>query len=369
MASWFTYDVTSLFVCGKPFGFVEKRTDVKGLIQNKNKVLFIVFIMTIQENLSWIVRNTRLGRRYLMPHPTDQSGLGVVMAERDRIVDAVIDSDGKVKRHLLVKGSLLSSLMEILGTEGCPLSLVDVKAEIFFAMLAGSSVTPTQLARVIFHISRNFKVQEKLYEELVAAEQDGRIPPLSAIISDEQAHRLPFLSACIREAQRYAPTMSQLPRYAPEGTGLELHEHYVPPGTSVSTSPWIIGRNKDLYGEDANSFRPERWLEASPEEERRWDHFSFHFGYGARKCLANNFGLMQLYKVAAEVCACPIRCLSRYRAHPECRYFDVLKLELKGRTRIQSVEGHLRVPGFALVAEKDPGHKQNGYIKKNLFRG
>ena len=134
MASWFTYDVTSLFVCGKPFGFVEKRTDVKGLIQNKNKVLFIVFIMTIQENLSWIVRNTRLGRRYLMPHPTDQSGLGVVMAERDRIVDAVIDSDGKVKRHLLVKGSLLSSLMEILGTEGCPLSLVDVKAEIFFAM-------------------------------------------------------------------------------------------------------------------------------------------------------------------------------------------------------------------------------------------
>ncbi|KAE8316432.1 cytochrome P450 [Aspergillus transmontanensis] len=298
--SWFTYDVTSLFVSGKPFGFVEKRTDVKGLIQNKNKVLFIVFIMTIQENLSWIVRNTRLGRRYLMPHPTDQSGLGVVMAERDRIVDAVIGSDGKVKRHLLVKGSLLSSLMEILGTEGCPLSLVDVKAEIFFAMLAGSSVTPSQLARVIFHISRNFKVQEKLYEELVAAEQDGRIPPLSAIVSDEQAHRLPFLSACIREAQRYAPTMSQLPRYAPEGTGLELYEQYVPPGTSVSTSPWIIGRNKDLYGEDANSFRPERWLEASPEEERRWDHFSFHFGYGARKCLANNFGQMQLYKVAAE---------------------------------------------------------------------
>ncbi|GMG55331.1 unnamed protein product [Aspergillus oryzae var. brunneus] len=334
MASWFTYDVTSLFVCGKPFGFVEKRTDVQGLIQNKNKVLFIVFIMTIQENLSWIVRNTRLGRRYLMPHPTDQSGLGVVMAERDRIVDAVIDSDGKVKRHLLVKGSLLGSLMEILGTEGCPLSLV----------------------------------QEKLYEELVAAEQDGRIPPLSAIISDEQAHRLPFLSACIREAQRYAPTMSQLPRYAPEGTGLELHEQYVPPGTSVSTSPWIIGRNKDLYGEDANSFRPERWLEASPEEERRWDHFSFHFGYGARKCLANNFGLMQLYKVAAEVCAYPIRCLSRYRAHHECRYFVVLKLKLKGRTRIQSVEGRLRVPGFALIAEQDPGHKHNGYINMDLFR-
>lgn len=113
---------------------MEKRTDVKGLIENKNKVLFIVFIITIQENLSWIVRKTRLGRRYLMPHPTDKSGLGVVMAERDRIVDAVIDSDGKIKHDLLVKGSLLSSLLENLGTEGCSLSLVDVKAEIFFAM-------------------------------------------------------------------------------------------------------------------------------------------------------------------------------------------------------------------------------------------
>ena len=174
--------------------------------------------------------------------------------------------------------------------------------------MAGSSVTPSQLARVIFHISRNPKVQEKLYEELVSAERDGRIPLQSEIISDEQARKLPFLSACIREAQRYAPTMSQLPRLAPEGTGLELHGKYVPPGTSVSTSPWIIGRNKDLYGEDADSYRPERWIEASPEEERRWDHFSFHFGYGARKCLANHFGLMQLYKAAAEVCI-PVCCL------------------------------------------------------------
>ncbi|KAE8351271.1 cytochrome P450 [Aspergillus coremiiformis] len=300
--SWLTYDITSLFTCGTPLGFVEKQTDVKGLIENKNKTLLYIFFMGIQDNLSWIVRNTRLGRRYFMPHPTDKSGIGVVMAERDRIVESVIDSDGKVKKDLLVKGTLLSSLLDLLGTEMCSLDLVDIKAEILFAMLAGSSVTPSQLARIFFHLSRNPKIQEKLFEELSAAEQDGRIPPPSTILSDEQAHSLPFLSACVRETQRFAPTMSQLPRYSPEGTGLELYGKYVPPGMTVSTSPWIIGRNKELYGEDANCFRPERWLEASPEEVRRWDHFSFHFGYGARKCLATHFGPMQLYKVAAELC-------------------------------------------------------------------
>ena len=31
--------------------------------------------------------------------------------------------------------------------------------------------------------------------------------------------------------------------------------------TVVSTSAWVIHCNKDIYGEDVGTFRPERWFE------------------------------------------------------------------------------------------------------------
>lgn len=168
--------------------------------------------------------------------------------------------------------------------------------------LAGSSVPPANLWSMIFLISRDAHIKHKLYEELMSAEKAGRIPPTTYIISEDQAKQLPYLHACVHESLRFAPTISQLPRLSPRGTGLELGGRYVPPGYSVSTSPWIIGRSKALYGPDADVYRPERWLEASPRRLRKWDTESFHFGYGGRKCAAKGFALMQMYKAVAEVC-------------------------------------------------------------------
>ncbi|OQD60731.1 hypothetical protein PENPOL_c021G03699 [Penicillium polonicum] len=300
-ASWLTFDVTSQLACGKPIGFIEAGTDVRDLIHNKNLCFRWINFLAIQDNFSWYIRNTRLGRWLFMARPTDKSGVGVLMRERDRIVESVFDDDGNIKKNSLVEGSLLSTFLSAKNDDESQMSFTDTKAEILFALLAGSSVTPSALWTMVFLISRDSEVKEALYQELISAERTAQIPSKQSIISDEQAKKLPYLHACIQESFRFAPTLSQLPRYSPRGTGLRIHGQYVPPGFSVSTSPWVIGRNKTLFGIDADIYRPERWTEASPGQVRKWNRNGFHFGYGGRKCVAKPFALIQIYKVIAEI--------------------------------------------------------------------
>lgn len=48
--------------------------------------------------------------------------------------------------------------------------------------------------------------------------------------------------------------------------GAQISGHYIPAGTVVSIMAPVINRVKSVFGEDADDFRPERWLEASTEQ-------------------------------------------------------------------------------------------------------
>ena len=41
----------------------------------------------------------------------------------------------------------------------------------------------------------------------------------------------------------------------------------VPPGTIVGLNPWVVHRDREVFGEDAHRFRPERWLQQKAESE------------------------------------------------------------------------------------------------------
>ncbi|KAK8142207.1 hypothetical protein G3M48_009152 [Beauveria asiatica] len=297
---WLAGDNVSLLISGKPLGFIETESDVHDLLRNQKHAFRWINFLSIQDNFSWYIRNTWLGRKLVMAHATDRLGVGVYMKERDCIVASAFDEAGVLDKSALIEGTLLSSLLTD-HYAGNGMTLTDVRAEVLFALLAGSSVTPTNLWTTVFLISRDAAVKTKLGQELQLAESLGQIPPPAHIISDAATKALPYLHACIQEALRFSPTMSQLPRLSPRDTGLELHGKFVPPGFSVSSSPWIIGRSKALYGEDADVYRPERWLEASPAQLRCWDKNSFYFGYGGRKCAARRFALTQMYKAVAEM--------------------------------------------------------------------
>ena len=110
----------------------------------------------------------------------------------------------------------------------------------------------------------------------------------------ENATKLRYTQASIKEAQRLYPVVAMsLSRTVP-ATGLRLHGHSFPSGTTVGCSPLAFHRNKDIFGRDADGFNPERWLDS--EAARRMDRCNLIWGGAPRTCPGRHLAELIIYK-------------------------------------------------------------------------
>ena len=55
-------------------------------------------------------------------------------------------------------------------------------------------------------------------------------------------------------------------------TGLTMPDgRVIAPGTIVSMNAWVLSRNREISGEDVDTFRPERWLRGEFESENAFE--------------------------------------------------------------------------------------------------
>ncbi|KAI0899239.1 cytochrome P450 [Annulohypoxylon nitens] len=173
---------------------------------------------------------------------------------------------------------------------------------------AGSETTAISLASVFYYLLRNPSTLTKLKRELDDASLSGLFSDYeTGLVTWTESQKLPYLDACIKEAFRLHPAAGlPLERIVPE-PGAEIAGQYVKGGTIVGCSAWIIHRRPEIWGEDVDDFRPERWLvdeklkgEEKNEQERRvreMNGMMFQFGMGARTCIGKNISLLEIYKV------------------------------------------------------------------------
>lgn len=65
---------------------------------------------------------------------------------------------------------------------------------------------------------------------------------------------------------------------------------------------WGLFRSKDRWGEDADVFRPERWLEVDERRRREMESdLELVFSAGKYQCLGRNIAFIELNKVFVEV--------------------------------------------------------------------
>jgi cytochrome P450 len=132
----------------------------------------------------------------------------------------------------------------------------------FSNVIAGSDSVGTCMRTLLFHLLAYPATFDKLLAELQAADLSRPFPAYSEV------RDLPYLEACVQEAIRVHPPFAlPLERVVPAG-GITVLGHYLPGGTVVGGSPYVVNRDPGTFGADAEFWRPERWLEGDVAYKR-----------------------------------------------------------------------------------------------------
>ena len=176
----------------------------------------------------------------------------------------------------------------------------------------GRDTTAQALSWTIYLLLLNPRIKAKVYEEFVQAQQPGEAAESTSLAdlssSTSPTAYCPYTNAVISEALRLHPPVP-----------LEIHENVtleaialpdgtaVYPGEKVVWSPWVMSRSIRIWGEDAEEFKPERWLALSywnldakgqtlpKDHASRKTAFEFPvFHAGPRSCLGKQLARIEL---------------------------------------------------------------------------
>ncbi|KAF5987957.1 cytochrome P450 monooxygenase [Fusarium bulbicola] len=287
---WYAFDVIGSLTFQRRFGFLERRHDVDEMISKINHGLELVKIVGQSE---WLVAlfdklytNSWMRENY-WPDTMDKF-LKITEKELDKY-----DQSSKEPSRT----DFLSQLREKQDKTG-KITHRDMINHLSNNLLAGSDTTGISLRAVVYFVIKTPQVYEKLQKEIDEADQAGH---LSEYVTYQESLKLPYFQATLKEAMRMHPAVGfPLERYVPD-EGAQVCGHSLPAGTNISTSAPLMHMNKGVFGHDARVSRPERWLEALPEQLSLMDRTFIAFGHGSRTCIGKNISLMEMGKLIPQL--------------------------------------------------------------------
>lgn len=176
-------------------------------------------------------------------------------------------------------------------------------------MIAGRDTTALTLSWFLYAVCENPHVQEKLVEELSQIDPEGfsadvqmpnagsfpsesQIESFAKLLTYEKLSSLHYLQACLQETLRLYPPVP-LDMRAAQGKDTFPDGMIVSKGDCVVVAVYAMGRMTSLWGEDAEEFKPERFIEDGICEQQ--SPFKFPaFWAGPRMCLGKDFALLQM---------------------------------------------------------------------------
>jgi cyclooctatin synthase len=188
---------------------------------------------------------------------------------------------GEYRRTGTDHGDLLSMLLAARDEEtGETMTEEEIVNHVFTLLIAGTETTATLLSWTFHLLGRHPEHAARLRAE-VDALPDGPADPTAL-------RGLGFTGRVLTETMRLYPPSWMLTRITTAEH--ELGGHVLPEGTTVMYSPWVIHRDAAVFPEPTR-FDPDRWL---PERSAGRPRGAFiPFGGGSRKCIGEDFGVIE----------------------------------------------------------------------------
>ncbi|XP_006339779.2 cytochrome P450 704C1-like [Solanum tuberosum] len=190
------------------------------------------------------------------------------------------------------KEDILSRFLQITDTD--PKYLRDI---ILSFLIAGKDTAATTLSWFLYVLCKYPHVQEKVVQEIKEATTENKdatdIMDFAANVSEEALEKMQYLHAALTETLRLYPAVPLDPKIC-------FSDDTLPDGFSVNKGdmvcylPYAMGRMKFIWGDDAEEYKPERWLDGDgffrPENPFKFTAFQA----GPRICLGKEFAYRQM---------------------------------------------------------------------------
>ncbi|KAL2107504.1 hypothetical protein VUR80DRAFT_5138 [Thermomyces stellatus] len=313
---FYAFDVIGEITYSKRHGFVEKNEDVEGIVSYLSKLFLYVAPVGQIPFLDLLLLKNPIYLKLSQWGLIDAT-FPVARFARARMAERLPGLGGSNAILPTTKAEKPAKSPDLLSKflaahDARPEFMTDALVQTMAVSMAfaGSETTAISLSAVFYYLLRNPRCLERLRQEIDDAARRGEFSDLeSGVVTFAESQRLPYLDACVKEAFRMHPAAGlPLERIVPPG-GAEIAGHFVKGGTIVGCSAWVIHRNKEVFGEDVDVYRPERWLvgegvdgkevdnEAEEKRIKAMDGCMIQFGMGPRTCIGKNISLLEIYKL------------------------------------------------------------------------
>ncbi|EGZ17528.1 hypothetical protein PHYSODRAFT_314852 [Phytophthora sojae] len=213
-------------------------------------------------------------------------------------------------------------------------------------LIAGRDTTAQTLSWFFLNLAKNPDVETAIRNEI--AKKLPNIEGSEVNVSHatmQDVSQLVYLEAALKETLRLHPPVPMIPKYVVEDTTLS-DGTFVKAGSLIVLATYVMARLPQVWGPDAEEFKPERWIDPSTGKLIVVSAYKFaSFNAGPRMCLGMNLAMLEMKLVVAGL-------LSKFHVevlNPEDVTYDLsLTLPLKGALNVKVSQAALPSnPDFA----------------------
>ncbi|XP_021863465.2 cytochrome P450 71A22-like [Spinacia oleracea] len=284
-----TKDVICRAAFGRKYTGEEGCANIRELLNDFSEALGAFCMQDFVPWLGWIDRLTGVDRKANKVANALDGFIEKIVQEHVERLNLQTDSTDEADKEEKLQ-DFVDILLEIQRENSSVLPRESIKAILMDMLAAGTDTTYTLLEWAMAELLQHPQVMKELQEEVRVSNRGKQG------INEDDVKNMKYLKAVIKETLRLHPPLPLL-LFRESSQDVKINGYDIAAGTQVIINAWAIQRDSTSW-EDAEEFRPERFLNSSIDFKGQ-DFEFIPFGAGRRGCPGISFGIVDAELVLA----------------------------------------------------------------------